>query len=524
MQDNVIIGVNILEILTTGMYRDSRVIFREYIQNSCDQIDAAVKNGLLTRDDGQVEIWIDDARRSVSVEDNATGICALQFKQTLYNIADSQKTLGEDKGFRGIGHWCGLGYCKTLVFTSKAKGERIESIMSCDAEKMRQMMIEHNTRVMRYSIDDVLSATVNFSTNQTSIDSHYFKVEMFGITETNDHLLNRQEMKNYLSFVAPVPYANTFIYREQVYKHAQKLNVKIDEYNIKIDGETITKKYTTHFETSKGRDDVSGIDFVDIYDENQNLIAWLWYGLSKFIARINEDCIMRDVRLRKDNIQIGDATTLKDVSRKGDKIGTNYTIGEVFAISKWLIPTSQRDYFEDNNERRILERRLHDFFTDTLHNLYNKGSEINAAFDKIERYEEMLADFQQKTTEGKFIDKAQRDSELGKLEVAKTKSEEATRKIIKLKDKLNNNPNAQKILEERERERVSKKTNVGKNNKKHNTTLVEEIKPIYVIDAQLPHYSKQERKLIEKIFSIIATEIDVKTAQILKTKIIEGLK
>ena len=48
MSNNVIIGVNILEILTTGMYRDSRVIFREYIQNACDQINIAVKSGLFS--------------------------------------------------------------------------------------------------------------------------------------------------------------------------------------------------------------------------------------------------------------------------------------------------------------------------------------------------------------------------------------------------------------------------------------------------------------------------------------------
>ena len=36
------IGKNILDNLTTGMYSDSRVIYREYIQNACDQIDLAV--------------------------------------------------------------------------------------------------------------------------------------------------------------------------------------------------------------------------------------------------------------------------------------------------------------------------------------------------------------------------------------------------------------------------------------------------------------------------------------------------
>ena len=51
MPENVIIGVNTLETLTTGMYKDSRVILREYIQNSCDQIDAAVRSGLLAEDE-----------------------------------------------------------------------------------------------------------------------------------------------------------------------------------------------------------------------------------------------------------------------------------------------------------------------------------------------------------------------------------------------------------------------------------------------------------------------------------------
>ena len=115
MSNNVIIGVNILEILTTGMYRDSRVIFREYIQNACDQINAAVKQGLFkSADEGEVELWIDDRKRTVSIEDNATGIPADQFREILYSIGESHKRLGEEMGFRGIGHWCGLGYCKLL--------------------------------------------------------------------------------------------------------------------------------------------------------------------------------------------------------------------------------------------------------------------------------------------------------------------------------------------------------------------------------------------------------------------------
>lgn len=45
--ENYVFGANILENLTTGMYQDSKIIYREYIQNSCDQIDKAIKEGIL---------------------------------------------------------------------------------------------------------------------------------------------------------------------------------------------------------------------------------------------------------------------------------------------------------------------------------------------------------------------------------------------------------------------------------------------------------------------------------------------
>ena len=42
-----IVGKDILEILTTGMYLDPLVIYREYIQNSVDAIDEALSENIL---------------------------------------------------------------------------------------------------------------------------------------------------------------------------------------------------------------------------------------------------------------------------------------------------------------------------------------------------------------------------------------------------------------------------------------------------------------------------------------------
>ena len=59
------IGKNILENLTTGMYADSKVIYREYVQNACDQIDKAVELGIIDREQAEVFISIKEDERLI---------------------------------------------------------------------------------------------------------------------------------------------------------------------------------------------------------------------------------------------------------------------------------------------------------------------------------------------------------------------------------------------------------------------------------------------------------------------------
>ena len=66
---------DVIESLTFSMYEDSRFIFREYIQNSADQIDKAVMLGILPSiQDGYIDICIERSNRKITIEDNATGI------------------------------------------------------------------------------------------------------------------------------------------------------------------------------------------------------------------------------------------------------------------------------------------------------------------------------------------------------------------------------------------------------------------------------------------------------------------
>lgn len=524
-----IFGANILENLTTGMYQDSKIIYREYIQNACDQIDKAYDIGLLhpgntnkqnDLGNGCIDIWLDTDKRTISIEDNATGICVADFETTLADIANSDKKLGEDKGFRGIGRLCGLAYCKELVFTSTAEGENTISIMRCDAIKMRELITASESG-QKYTASEVLRSIYKFDSKSTAdTKSHWFKVEIIGINDENRDLLDREQIKEYLSFVAPVPYQNTFIFRTEVYKHAKKLGCKIDEYNIRLNGEQIFKKYKTTFKTSKGEDEIFNLAFKEIYDSHNNLLAWLWIGVSRFKAVISKECKMRGLRLRKENIQIGSEDALQKLFKE-DR-GHHYFVGEVFAISKYLIPNSQRDYFNENITRMEFEREMRQYFNGELSKIYYESSAINSAFSKIDSYKKKEAELQEKKVRGDFVDKNHFHSELAEVEKAKETAKKAAKEIEKKKAKTENEPYSVvgQVITRIEKERKQRETiKVGKPVNEPKQSVL----PSWRVE-KLSAYNKSERKLISKIFGIILAATDEKTAEMIIRKIEDELQ
>ena len=516
-----VFGANIIENLTTGMYQDSKVIYREYIQNACDQIDKAVKDKLLSPGEGKIEIWLDYENRIISIEDNATGICSSSFEQTLGNIADSDKRIGENKGFRGIGRLCGLAYCRSLVFTSSAKGEDTISIMHCDALKMRRM-IEESGRGKKHTANEVLHAINRFERQKTTdIGSHFFKVDLIDINPENTDLLDFQQIKDYLSFVAPVPYQNSFYYRSEVYKHARNIGARIDEYVTKLNGEPIFKKYTTILKDPSGNkyDDVFGVHFKDFYKADGELLAWMWVGLSKFQRAIPKINHMRGLRLRKENIQIGGEDSLQKLFRE-DR-GNSYFVGEVFAVDNDLIPNSQRDFFNENYARAEFERELRKYFNEELHKIYYDGSTINSAYKKIDTYERKEAEFKQKETEGVFVDDNHREQELKAVLEIRKEAQTAQVKIERMKDKADDV--MQKVIQRIETERPKPIPEGKVPTVNTDPPPGRDAKPPRRTD-RLSQYNKNERKLISRIFSIIFSATDSENAEFIVSKIEEGLQ
>ena len=502
------IGKNILENLTTGMYLDSKVTYREYVQNACDQIDKAIDSGIVTSELAEVTIFIDQKKRYVSIEDNATGVREKDFVTQLGDIANSDKKIGVDKGFRGIGRLCGLAYCRTLVFTTSYAGESIASRMSFDAKLMREMLISDK----KYTVDQILDAIVTTESYTEEKDKHYFKVELIDINPENTDLLDTTGVRDYLSFVAPVPYTNKFRYRYDIYEHAKKLGFTIDEYKVTVNGAQLFKEYKTRLyegtdNARKSYDDVFGVEFKNFYD-GKTLIAWAWYGLCRFEKAIPKALNpMYGFRLRQGNIQIGDNTAVASLFKE-DR-GNSYFIGEIFTVDKNLIPNSQRNYFNETPARILLEEQLRVFFYDELHRLYHVANETKNHYKKLEDYNDAVAKLQEKHEKG-FVDKKEQSRMEAKVEDARKKKDAAKKKLEKTVETLTASSTltpeqrVQKEIQYKfEKKNVHSATQKAEKKEMEIVEHKEQKKSKYFTD-NLSKLDKSKRKLVGQIMGIVS--------------------
>ncbi|MFZ1702891.1 MAG: ATP-binding protein [Saprospiraceae bacterium] len=507
-----IIGKDVIESLTIGMYDDSRFIYREYIQNAADQIDKARLQGLV--EEGEIHIQIDPERKIISIEDDATGIEEKKVGELLKNIAQSPKQRGVDKGFRGIGRLGGLGYCEKLVFETSFQGEAIKSIMTWDAVKLKNII---NNRNKKEEASSVIDEVTNLETAKEKPESHYFKVTLYRVS--NKDLLDVKEIRNYLSMVAPVSFSKSFVYARKIYDELEKEEIKIDEYKTFINTDQLFKGYNSYIyegtdtNNRKKIGEVVDVLFFKEYDKENNKLIWGWYGISEKNQSLNQINYSRGFRLRKANIQIGNEETLTRFHR--DRRFQFYFFGEVYGLHSDLIPNARRDNFSETEVYYEFEQKLKNFFHTTIHKLCYTASDVNSAVKAITSYNETVEQYEKKKDEG-FIDKAEQNSFLEKIEKKKEEAVKAEKKLETIRAKsVETLTPINKIIE--------------RATSNHTLTIVKDIdtassnKPVFRT-TKLSKLNKSEQKFLGSIFSIIQNVLPKETAELLILKIEEELK
>lgn len=523
------IGKNVIENLTTAMYENLLIVYREYIQNSADSIDKAVNQGLIDRNSAEIYVDIDTNKRYISIEDNGAGISADNFKQIMSSIADSKKDSAENKGFRGIGRLGGISTCRELRFSCSAAGEDVQSIVIWNAQKVREILVDHTQNPEASALVD---SVTTYETQPCEEKSHFFKVEMIDVEQSASELLDVSLIKQYLRSVAPLPYDVGFIFKSKIHDFAKEHGFDIDEYNVFVNNDRLYKEYKTKlYEDKNGQksayDELLDVKFEVFYAENGSVLAWMWYGVSRFEKSIPAINTMRGIRLRKGNIQIGNELTFSNHEFYKESRGYSYFVGEVFAVAPELRPNARRDYFNINDCCREFERQLRDLFLNRFYTIYHHANQVKKAYQKRQELAKTTQEYDEKLTSGfdSQEDKEDLESKIDKLkgEVDKadrtietrTSKEETDDVLSKVYGAIQKTYDVPEPTQPKEKKAdTGEESDGGKNPYKNKVKYKSQ---------NLTQYSKKEQKLIGKIYGIIKAILPHDMADVVVNKIQEEL-
>lgn len=350
MKAEVQVGKYTLESLTTGMYSDPKIVYREYIQNSVDSLENAVRQGIIEQSSMRIDIIVSEENSRISIRDNGTGIKSSETQATLMNVGNSKKRSANNRGFRGIGRLGGMSYCDTLIFSTSYEGENCKTIVTFDCKTLKKLLVPGQYEDL--SLSDVLGKITMIEVQPEKTEKHYFVVEMENVSGSSD-LLNIDAAKSYISQVAPLPYQTRhFIYISQLKEFLKDHGYGLEEFPIFVgeeesDLEPVYKPNKSRFRADRNKktvDEISSMAYFDVTIDGE-LYALGWYGNCGWYGFLS-DREISGFRVRKGNILIGDSKTLNGIFRESRFNG--WTQGEIFIVTNKLVPNARRDDFEQN--------------------------------------------------------------------------------------------------------------------------------------------------------------------------------
>lgn len=351
-----VIGKDVLELLSTAMYVDPLTIYREYVQNAADAIDDAYRLGIMTEGGGGIAIVIDPLSRSISIRDNGIGIPADRFRTTLTAIGASSKRGTSARGFRGVGRLSGLAYARELTFRSSAPGENTTSVITWDCRALRAVLRDFDDP--RGLAEIVGAITTVVFEEGTLPDDHFFEVTLKGVPRIgDDRLLSTAAVSDYLTQVAPVPFASEFSLGVEIdarlatHAHLNRLRITVN------DAHPLTRPLIDQIPVQGGRPlCLRAAKILEIPSIDGEVAAVAWVAHHDYEGAINAATRVRGLRARVGDVQVGDSSVFDDIFP--ETRFNAWTVGEVHILDARIVPNGRRDDFERNVHLANLKNHL----------------------------------------------------------------------------------------------------------------------------------------------------------------------
>jgi hypothetical protein len=357
--DPVIVGKDVLELLSSAMYVDPLTIYREFVQNSADAIDEAEERGLYRgRNQPRIDITLDFQTRTAKVRDNGSGIPPNWVARRLTSLGASKKRGMGARGFRGVGRLSALAYCQELVFRTKVADDDRVYVMYWDCRKLKELLRDQESDSDLSSIlHEIISVD---SISAANYPPHFFEVEMRHVVRhQNDLLLNEAAISHYLAQVGPVPFSPQFSIGSEIQQFLDKFSAG-KSYGIFINGSKtpIVRPLRGEFEVKKGvknsKLELETFEVPSVDGDEIDAIGWIINH--DYLGALNDQLGIKGLRVRIGNIQIGDASTLQGVFPQPRF--NSWALGEVHVLNRRLLPNGRRDDFEQSKHHDNLLNHL----------------------------------------------------------------------------------------------------------------------------------------------------------------------
>jgi len=218
------VGVDLLDIISSDLYKDSRHVLRELISNSYDE--------------GATEVSVVVTGGSVVVKDNARGMVPARLANTR-RVAESEKVyepklyeeIGFTRGFRKMGVYAAYQIAERLVYTTKTEDAHYECELVFDFRRMREEREKNKEReeAERWDfprlVEECTTVTAK-KVDQKDIDESYTIASIEGIAESYPQewakLKDRDQLIQYFIDNFDLDFEVTFQHRLRIHDHLRR--------------------------------------------------------------------------------------------------------------------------------------------------------------------------------------------------------------------------------------------------------------------------------------------------------------
>ncbi len=358
----------ILQTLTEGLYPNKKHVIRELVQNGYDAL-GKLKAKAPEQAIKPMSIKITDS--SIFVADFGYGMNEQKMREYRY-LGYSEKTAGEESGFRGIGKYSAVSICERMIIDSSQFGIDKNYRVVIDASAMRRR--DKNT-----PLEEVLQEHTSIEESTGMKQDHYTFIELQGIRPDARSHFELNELKTYLRQTAPVPFDPTFAHADTIEKGMLAFVPGYFPAHLTVNGFPIYKAF---IEPS-----VRPVTQIVWDKERKNPIAYFWACPNK------EETMFREPNLevtrrhhhaglvfKVKNITVGDQfLPRKAFWRTTPELSSHY-FGEIHVLDKEVTPSSDRTDFEDNAARRALYEQCNVIAQDL--NYRRRAESVARNFDK----------------------------------------------------------------------------------------------------------------------------------------------